>query len=281
MKPSPRNLLIIPPCSPSTASTIARRNSFNKPTACVGDKCAERAVKERISTNITVISCSVPPSPGSRVNISSAAFRPTCAPNVCRSCSFSRNPVTIRLNSPISAPNSSARRNGTCTSSRPCVTAWAASRNSSTGSATERPIKSAENNANAAPITPTKTPNNCGLVPGDGGAKSNSSSDPIGQTLAETAHMNPRIRSEIGRIPFNRSGRASWKNSGNSPHWVAHSITKKPCVVAINPEIPNEIGRCQNNCAFIGRPVIANETKKAIAPRSQDAPEIAAPYHGR
>jgi hypothetical protein len=67
----------------------------------------------------------------------------------------------------------------------------------------------AEQRPKAMPIVPTKKPNHCGFVPGDGGAKIKSKSEPMGQMPVEIAHIIPRVRSEMGRIPLSRSARAS------------------------------------------------------------------------
>src|SRR5262249_12956316 len=58
-------------------------------------------------------------------------------------------------------------------------------------------------------------------------------------------------------------------------------MIKKLCVIAMKPETPNDIGKCQRICATSRRQVSDNETKNTIAPRNQAAPEIVAPYHGK
>src|SRR6266550_330471 len=95
INPSPKYLLTIPPCSSSTTCTVTRKKSFKISTISAGRETPARAVNDRMSTNITVISSSTPLSPGSRARICSAARSPTCNPNVCRnfSLSFPRNRV--------------------------------------------------------------------------------------------------------------------------------------------------------------------------------------------
>src|SRR6266480_7821783 len=65
MKPSPKYLLTMPRCSSSTARTLTRKKSFMISTISPGGDALARAVHERISTNITVISSSTPLNPGS------------------------------------------------------------------------------------------------------------------------------------------------------------------------------------------------------------------------
>ena len=100
-----------------------------------------------------------------------------------RNSSFSRNPVTIRLNSPI-----------THRIRRPAATDLhvepTASRQILAHLHRLQPATDQERGKQCVlAVTPTKMPNNCGLVPGDGGAKATAAA--IRSTNNAHAHESP------------------------------------------------------------------------------------------
>src|SRR5712691_5282615 len=58
-------------------------------------------------------------------------------------------------------------------------------------------------------------------------------------------------------------------------------MRKKLCVIAMNPETENEIGKCQNNCGLRVRPVSHREIKKTGMHSSQATPQMATPNQGK
>ena len=217
-KPSPRNLLIIPPCRSSTTCTMTRRNRFRISTISCGPAAALIAVNERISTNITVMTSSTPPSPGSRARICSAAFSPTCRPKVRRSRSFLAEFGDHVIKFADEQPEFVGAHQGN-------VKVKTSPRHGLSGAAQivdwlhdEPADQDRGTRPNAMPTLPTNTASHCGLLSGDGGAKFNRSSEPIGQIPAEIAQSTPRARKESATAPGVRSARVPRKNTGNSPH---------------------------------------------------------------
>src|SRR4051794_7489194 len=118
------------------------------------------------------------------------------------------------------------------------------------GLATSRLIIKAVQRPNAIPTVPTKTENHSELAAGAFGANPSRRSEPIGHSDADIAHRIPRPRSDRVTTSGVRSARTSRKKMGNNPQLLANSTMKIVFVVEMNPEMQNEIGRCQNNCGL-------------------------------